>query len=386
MPSDDFWNDTPRRVRPASKSSELTVEEVSAQESVGGDTVSSSASLPWLKLVIVALMMVLSAGIGVGLFLYQSLISPVDPTKTQSTVFEVVRGQKTEDIITHLETEGLIISRYPVLAYITIRSLKLHAGFYTFSSSQSARSMIDQMSTAMISEYQVTIPEGWRAAQIGQMLEKTGIVPQADFVAAAHYDPTRYTLPQGLTLQPGDSLEGFLFPDTYRLARGVTSKEIVQKMLNNFSSRTKDLRPTRDQVILASIIEREAKLDVDRPKMASVYTNRLKQNMRLQADPTVTYAKDTALFSEATEPAAFVWWAPITVANYTDVVSPYNTYLNKGLPPGPIANPGLKSIAAAFHPETTSFYFFLNLADGTTIYSKTQAEHVAAKQKYLTNE
>lgn len=382
MPSDDFWSDDRPGHKPEPRHSKEPPKKTKKVDALIEDASSVPARFSWGGFITIALLMVLSVAVGFGLFVYQSLTGAADASQSKAVVFTVTSGEKTEAILAGMERAGLVVSRYPALVYIAVRNLKLRAGIYSFSPAETSKQMIDQMSDGTMSQYRVTIPEGWRTEQIGQMLESRGIVSAADFIAAAKYDPTRDTLPPGITLNPGDSLEGLLFPDTYLLARGVTAKEIVAKMLDNFSTRTKDLHPTRDQLVLASIVEREAKLDVDRPKIAGVYQNRLRQNMKLQADPTVAYAKDTATYQGTTDPAAMTWWSPISVSDYTNVASAYNTYLHAGLPPGPIANPGLKSLTAAVHPEANEYYFFLNLPDGTTIYSKTQADHTAAKHKY----
>lgn len=387
MPSDDFWSDTPRRPIPrpsrAKPVSQTDIKRPPAATVSSPPVVSDPPRprLSWIKIGLVAVSMLLGASIGLGIFLYQALSMPANPAAAKPVLFEVSPGQKTQTILANLQRSGLLVSRYPALAYIVTRNLRIRAGIYEVAASQSGKDIIAQLSSGDISEYKVTIPEGWRVEQIGQLLEKAGLVKASDFDAAATYDPTRDTLPPGIHLQPGDSLEGLLFPDTYRIARGMTSKQIIAKMLADFTARTKELQPTDGQIILASLIEREAKYDVDRPKIAGVYTNRLRTNMKLQADPTVTFARDTAAFATASDPADFHWWSPITVADYTSVISDYNTYLHAGLPPGPIANPGLKSLEAAVRPDSNDFYYFLNVPGGATVYSKTEAEHQAAKQQ-----
>jgi len=138
-------------------------------------------------------------------------------------------------------------------------------------------------------------------------------------------------------------------------------------MQSNFTERTKDYQPSKDDIILASIVEREAKNDEDRAKIAGVFINRLEKNMYLGADPTIQYAKGD--------------WELLTSKDLK-IDSPYNTYINKGLPPTPICNPGLESIKAVKNPEKNGWYYFFHLQDGTTIFSKDAAEHDANKAKY----
>lgn len=177
--------------------------------------------------------------------------------------------------------------------------------------------------------------------------------------------------------------EGHLFPDTYELLIDAQAETIRQKLLDNYAERTADLKPSQDQLILASIVEREASGDGDRSQIAGVYANRLKIGMKLEADPTVQYAKYTDLGkAPAGKDGQPDYWAPITRADYGNVNSPYNTYLHAGLPPTPICNPGKKSIEAAIHPATTDALFFFHTKSGEAIFSKTLIEH-QQKQKEL---
>jgi UPF0755 protein len=208
----------------------------------------------------------------------------------------------------------------------------------------------------------ITIPEGWRREQIADYLATKG-VNKADFLAQTIND------------------EGMLFPDTYYISANPTAAEVITKMTTNYSLKVAGLGLTRDQLIIASIVEREAKTDSQRALIAGIYTNRLNQGMLLDADPTVQYARDNQLLNAGTDPSPF--WAPITVSDYTSIVSPYNTYLNKGLPPGPIDNPGLKSIEAALHPANTTALYFLNTPSGDIVTAQTLAQQDANEAQYL---
>ncbi|CAN5192783.1 hypothetical protein BH11PAT4_BH11PAT4_5750 [soil metagenome] len=199
----------------------------------------------------------------------------------------------------------------------------------------------------------VTIVEGKRREEIAITLETAGICSAEAFLAAT------------------TKLEGTLFPDTYRFFPSTPVAEVVATFTTTFAKRTRELAPTTSDIILASIIEREARDDAERATISGVYTNRLKRGMKLDADPTVQYARDTA---EAKQTLTFTYWGTITRADYKGVISPYNTYLNAGLPPGPIANAGVQSIAAAQNPATHDYLYFAH-RDGKLLLSKTLAEH-----------
>lgn len=242
-------------------------------------------------------------------------------------------------------------------------------------------------------ENEITVPEGWSVWQIGEMLAKDKRVKNIKDEQEFWF---RY-----------QDTEGFLFPDTYRIFQDAGAEEIILKMKSNFLGRINKLEEVqelnngrefsnfeeaasnkilREKIIIASIVEREAKKEEDRAKIAGIYYNRLNNGMELEADPTVQYGRDR-LFLEKNPSANlssndFESWEPINKNDYQSVKSPYNTYLFSGLPPGPICNPGLASIKAALNPEKHDFYYFFNLRDGSAIYSRTKEEHDKNKIKY----
>ncbi len=201
----------------------------------------------------------------------------------------------------------------------------------------------------------ITVVEGKRREEIATELENKGITSAKDFLAAS------------------SGVEGTLFPDTYRFFPNTSASDVVSKMQENFNTKTASLNLTRDQLILASIVEREASGDSERATIAGVYNNRLKINMKLEADPTTQYAKDTLAY-QANPDSTFQFWGVITVADYQGVHSPFNTYTVEGLPPGPICNPGIKSIEAAINPETNPYYYFVH-KNGQLLLAKTLAQH-----------
>jgi UPF0755 protein len=207
----------------------------------------------------------------------------------------------------------------------------------------------------------ITIVEGKRREEIAAELERLNICTATAFLAATTDD------------------EGYLFPDTYRFFPGTSAPDVVTTLKKNFDRRTADLSLTPQAVILASIVEREAQNDDERAIIAGVYTNRLNKGMRLEADPTVQYAKDTLNFNKSGHATTFSFWGTITRADYSSVQSTYNTYSIDGLPPGPIANPGLPSLKAALSPAQHQYYFFFH-RNGQLYLSKTLAEQQSKLQ------
>lgn len=223
----------------------------------------------------------------------------------------------------------------------------------------------------------VTIPEGYTNSEIGQKLEKSGLVTEKDFTnQVENWTDNDYWFLKEL---PNDKhkLDGFLYPATYSFPENVSSKTIINKMLEGFEINmeankkyiTENKLSIRNIVITASLIEKEAVEDVDRPKIASVIYNRLNKNMPLQIDATILYVighKDKLYNKDLA------------------VQSPYNTYLNSGLPPSPICNPGTKPINAAIHPANTDYlYYVLNSKTNEHIFAKTYADHVKNVSLYI---
>lgn len=270
--------------------------------------------------------------------------------------FSIRQGQGVKEIATDLSEKKLIKSPVVFSLYVYYKNIMLQSGVYSVKKEMNLSQIISLFSEGKVEEYLVTIPEGWRASQIDQALADKKIIKQGDLLKVASAD------------------EGYLFPDTYRFALNVTSLEIRTIMLENFKKKTEDLKVNSAQsamaqvLSIASIVEREAKFDEDRPKIAGVYYNRLDKGMKLEADPTIQYAKGS--------------WVPITRADYHDFESPYNTYLHEGLPPTPICNPGLKSIEAALYPQKDGYLYFFHKADGHAIFSKTYEEHETNIKKY----
>ncbi len=229
--------------------------------------------------------------------------------------------------------------------------------------------LIDQLITGRGRFRRLTIPEGWSIQQIARLMQDSLGVPVDSLIAATQDSARRARMGT-----PAADLEGYLFPATYDLADGISGGNIVDSMLIAFDKRWRRSwdstlqqsgRTRHAAVTLASIVEKEAGRDSDRPKIAAVYLNRLRTGMRLQADPTVVYAMGMATKKR-------VMFKDLRVE------SPYNTYRVAGLPPGPIASPGTASIEAVIEPAASDAMFFVAFPDGHSAFTKTFAEHSAA--------
>jgi UPF0755 protein len=279
---------------------------------------------------------------------------------------EVEPGASAQDVIDQLTTIGLI--NKPILFRSYIRYLGLdrgiETGMYDLDGSMSIREMAAALQSARIEAFTLTIPEGWRVEEIAERVEvMSPSVSSADFLSAVTTEIDMSSVSFEL---PGHStLEGFLFPDTYIIEPDISADELVHLMLTNFDTRVDDaLRQAfTDQgltlyeaVTLASIVEREAVIPEERPRIAAVFLNRLAIGMNLDADPTVQYAIAS---SDRTD-----WWPQLTLEDL-QFDSPYNTYRYPGLPPSPLASPGLDSLQAVAYPPTTTEYYFRALCDGS---------------------
>jgi UPF0755 protein len=252
-------------------------------------------------------------------------------------------------------------------------SREMKAGEYELQPRMSLLEIIDKLSRGDAVAVWFTVPEGYTLIQIADTLSQLGMVERHRFLRLEESDASRFDA--GLKV-PRRSLEGYLFPDSYKFKKGVTEKTILLGMLHNFHDKVVDnlsdevhasSLPLDKVVILASLIEREARMPEDRPIIAAVICNRLKRHMPLQIDASVLYAlghhKQKVMLADL------------------KVDSPYNTYKHPGLPPGPICSPGLDSIKAALRPARVDYLYYVARADGHHIFSSTLAEHNAAVKR-----
>ncbi len=304
------------------------------------------------------------------LFFYFSALAP---QKSSDAIlsYEVKSGTSSRNLASDLKTRGLIRSKWAFLIYLKVNGGIIKSGFYELSPSYNLGKTVFNL-TSELKEWNVTFPEGYAIRDMADLLEKRNIVKKEDFLASAS-DIVKYKAEfPFLSEVKSQILEGYLFPDTYRLNLEISADQIIKIMLENFQKKVyKELSNKKldETIALASIVEREAKDDEERPMIAAVYLNRLSKKMELEADPTVQYAKGS--------------WEPITKDDYTSVDSPYNTYKYFGLPPSPISNPGLASIKAVLAPAETEALYFFHTQDGQTIFSQTAEEHVQKQKEYL---
>ena len=277
-----------------------------------------------------------------------------------------------------LQKEGVIRSAFAfrLWAKWQAEGAKFKAGRYSLSSNMTLAEIMRQLDAGpQETGIRVTIPEGYTLRQIADLLQEKKVCDSATFLR----DATDAVFIEHLQAEfslPKNTLEGYLFPDTYHFEPGTPVKTLVETMLMNFSTRyarpyqhiiTQSGQDLHSLVTLASLIEREARVPEDRARIAGVLENRLKRGMKLQVDATVQYAlgyhRDKVYFKDL------------------KIDSPYNTYRYKGLPPGPIANPGLPCLDAAAKPETNDFFYYVARPNGSHIFTRTLAEHEAAKQQ-----
>ena len=301
--------------------------------------------------------------------------------------FAVERGETAASIAERLEKDGLIKSA--VAFRLRARSegvdVRFEAGEYELSPTMRPSEIMARLQRGRFPGQQITIPEGYRIAQIADAVEIARPGARAEFLLAAST-----AKPDGpfFSDRPSNvSLEGYLFPDTYQLDRDTSTSKLVETMWRTFAQRlTPDVaRRARERgmdvhqlVTLASIVEREAQVPSERPTIASVFLNRLKNNMPLQADPTIQFA----LRPTNEQSPDGLYWKRVLTATDLKVDSPYNTYTRRGLPPGPICSPGLAAIQAVVDAPPTELLYFVAKPDGSHAFARTLAEHNQNVAKY----
>lgn len=309
------------------------------------------------------------------------------PASEDSTplLFTITPGETAATIATRLERAGLIGDALLFRLLVRYRGVdgQLEAGDYQLRPNMSLEEIVDLLQHGRPSEATITIPEGWRAEEIAEMLEERELVEAEEFLRAVREGEFEYDF---LSDRPeGISLEGYLFPDTYSIPPDCQTAQIIDMMLANFGRRfTPEMRQEaarggmsiHEVLTIASLVEREARIPEERPIIASVYLNRLEAGWLLESDATAQYALG---YQEGTGQ----WWkSPISLGEMTQIDSPYNTYLYPGLPPGPICNPGLASIQAVINPAETDYMFLYHKGDGSHAFTKTYEEHLENQRRY----
>jgi len=315
----------------------------------------------FLLLLAVVAVLVLS-----GWLWWRDAISAVDPAEKTPKMFVVKRGEGVKSVASRLAAEGLI--RSPTGFFLLVKSMgiarDLQAGDFRLNSSMDASNVARELTHGTLDVW-VTTLEGWRVEEIAAKLTKELDIPESEFVKVAR--------------------EGYMFPDTYLVPRDATVGAVAALFTTTFDKKVDeamraDAKKTGltfpEVMTLASIVEREGRTNEDRPVIAGILLKRLKADWPLQTDATLQYA----LGYQAGEKT---WWKKSLYEEDKKVKSPYNTYTNPGLPPGPIANPGISSIKAVIYPKESDYWYYLHDPQGGVHYAKTLEEHNANIAKYL---
>jgi UPF0755 protein len=317
---------------------------------------------------IVVIILVLLARFG--LFL---AIPPGDGKNVQ--LFDFGQRQSLKKIAATLEERKIVTSAGLFVFYARLRhdDARVKAGYYQFNDGMSPAEVLRRMVAGEVYVHRFTVPEGYSIYQIADLLAGRNLLGKEEFLRECFSKPLLHDLGIG-----GESVEGYLYPSTYDITPQMTAAELIRLMVaqfdkvyaREFAPRAQAAhRSTREVLTLASLIEKEAMRPEEQPLIASVFRNRLKVGMPLQSDPTAVYGVRASAGNITKE----------------DVMraTPYNTYLIRGLPPGPIGNPGSGAIEAALRPSATNYFYFVAKKDGTHFFSASLAEHNNAVRKYL---
>jgi len=319
-----------------------------------------------VKVRLLLLTILLSGFTVIGLLWSRQAVSPVNPASTETKIFVIPPGESIRGIAERLKHEGFI--RDPLMFFLQVKKLgvetRIQAGDFRLAPAMTLSEVIDELQHGTLDKW-VTIPEGWRTEEIGLKLAQELAISEQEFI--------------------GQAEEGYMFPDTYLFPLQASASAVVKIMRNNFDKKIdEELRAAtagqqltlNDVVIIASLVEREARLEEDRPMVASVLHNRLAAGMKLDIDATLQYA--LGYQSEEKD-----WWKETLTAADKEIDSPYNTYKYAGLPPGPIANPGLSSIRAVVYPEQTDYFYYVADSEGKSHFARTLEEHQVNIQNYI---
>jgi len=314
------------------------------------------------------------AGLGAWL-----IYAPFGASTSANPIYvDIAPGSGTQSIAAQLENAGAIRSRFAFLALRALKGGRLLAGEYRFDHSAPATEVYARIVHGDVYTIAVTIPEGYNIFDIADAIARAGLVPHDQFLAAERHDTALIN-----DLAPNAaSLEGYLFPDTYRFPHHITAEKILSTMVRRFRAVSDQLGLTGSQVLtkltvpgqpqptvaqavtLASLVEKEVSQDSERPTVSGVFINRLGKGIPLATDPTIIYA---ALLNHR--------WRGTIYASDLKFDSPYNTYLHTGLPPGPICNPGIAALKAALAPAHTDYLYFVADGEGHSVFSATLAQH-----------
>jgi len=311
---------------------------------------------------------------------------------------EIVKGEGSRAIAEKLKDNGFIRSKWMLILYLTItgRDSDLKPGNFVFSSSSAIPEIVKRLSSESAAEQVITVLEGWNIDDITEYFEKENILSANDFYTIAKgknsesWQKLISFFPFLSEVPKTSGLEGYLFPDTYKIYKNASAKEIIIKMLENFKKKVvpelqleiaRRNKSLFEIIITASLIEKEVISEEDRALISGILWKRLELGIGLNVDATINYIKQvTCNMKHETcniRPSAKI------STDDTKLESPYNTYKYRGLPPGPISNPGLSAIKSAIYPKKSEYLYYLSKPGGETVFSQTLEEHNIAKTKYL---
>lgn len=305
---------------------------------------------------------------------YNFLLSPLNSQSQESKIFVIRPGTAVKTIATNLKDEGLVKSTIAFRLLVIQMGIgkNIQAGDFRLSPSMSSRDIAGELTHGAIDVW-VTFPEGLRIEEQAEIIEKKLRFSQNDIY---QFDKKEYL---------ENAQEGYMFGDTYLIPKDATAGDIVLLLRNTFDQKVnpsifadgrKNNLTELQLITLASLIEREAKTDEEKPVIAGILINRLENGIALQVDATVQYAKG---YDSAND----TWWPQVSTFDYQNIKSSYNTYLSPGLPVDPIANPGLESIKAAANPADTDYFYYLHDLEGNIHYAERIEEHEENIQQYL---
>ena len=326
-----------------------------------------------LKVISIAVLIILILGVSAisGIYYYINNI----PTVSEDSVVDIPKGKGVKGISALLSEKGVVGNRSLFIIYVIGKGWqdRLKAGEYGFKKGDTMAKVALKLSAGDVIVHKVTIPEGLTVREMAVLLGRNGVLDPDEFLAAAR-DPN---IPDTLPGRSVTGIEGYLFPDTYSYAKGVTAAEFVRMMVDRFKKVYGSLGGLKNRVnltdneiiTLASMIEKETGAPAERQLVSAVFHNRLKLGMRLESDPTVIYGLGEEFDGNLTK-------------GDLNTMTEYNTYLISGLPPGPISNPGKESIIAALNPAPVDYLYFVSRGDGTHYFSENYKDHQRAVSEY----
>lgn len=298
-------------------------------------------------------------------FWWEKGTKAVNPQDAHEKIFVIEKGKTIREIATALKEENLISDQIVFFLYVkqSGKDKDIQAGDYKLSSSMNLQTIVETLRHGTLDIW-VTLPEGLRGEEVAQIFKE------------------KFTTYDESWEEAFIANNGYLFPDTYLIPKDGDKNVILTLLKNTFNKKVQEIGIDPNStdlpgtVTFASLIEREAKNDTEKPIIAGIIQNRLTGRIPLQIDATVQYAKGYDIVRKR-------WWGSVTTDDYKGVISPYNTYLNIGLPPAPIANPGIASLKAAINPSQTPYYYYLHGTDGNIHYARTIQEHNRNISKYI---